>query len=170
MILIGMGANLPGPFGAPEQALAAAKTALVYGGMDIVAASRVWLTAPVPASDQPWFRNAVLAVRTDLTPAALLKRLHDIERDFGRVRTVRNAARVIDLDLLAYGDCVLAGQGDDLILPHPRMHRRGFVLLPLRDIAPAWVHPRLNVTLDDLLKSLPEDQLATPAEEARHAV
>ncbi len=150
MILIALGSNLPGRFGSPEAALDAAKAALEQHNIKILAASRTIRTAPVPASDQPWYHNAVVRVETDMLPRALLNTLHDIEQDFGRVRAVRNEARVIDLDLIAYNDEII--NEADLVVPHPRMHERAFVLLPLREIAPRWIHPISKQGVDMMLR------------------
>ena len=110
----------------------------------------------MPASDQPWYVNAVASVATDLTPAALLTRLHAIEATFGRVRSVVNAPRVLDLDLLSYGDLRVA---DWPVLPHPRLQDRAFVLMPLRDVAPAWRHPVNGETIATMLARIgPEQQ------------
>lgn len=152
MILVALGANLPGAFGTPEQALVRAMDEIQRAGLRIIARSRIWLTAPVPASDQPDYRNAVIRIETDLPSATLLDMLHRIESDFGRVRAVRNEARVIDLDLLAYGDEVV--DTDDITLPHPRMHDRAFVLVPLCEIAPDWIHPVLNKPASVLLDNM----------------
>ena len=132
--------------------------ALDGAGMRVAARSSVWLTAPVPVSDQPWYHNAVVRVETAQSPYALLETLQGIENEFGRVRTVRNAPRVIDLDLIAYNDNVL--DRPELIVPHPRMHQRGFVLLPLRELAPDWVHPVSGARLADMIAALPVDQQA----------
>lgn len=152
MILVALGANLPSRHGTPLQTLIAARQALQDRGLDLVASSRVWLTAPVPVSDQPWFHNAVIRVETPKTSHEILSVLNDVEHAFGRVRTVRNAARILDLDLLAYGGDI----SDDpaLTLPHPRMQDRAFVLLPLNDIAPEWMHPRLGLSVRDLVSAL----------------
>jgi 2-amino-4-hydroxy-6-hydroxymethyldihydropteridine diphosphokinase len=85
-------------------------------------------------------------------PAALLALLHRIEASFGRSRAVRNEARVLDLDLLAWNDRVSA---TDPLLPHPRLHERAFVLLPLRDVAPAWRHPVSGKSVTDMIADLP---------------
>ena len=162
MILIALGANLAGPFGAPEDNIKAAMTALKVRGVKIVQSSRIWLTAPVPASDQPMYRNSVIAVETDKTLPELFRTLKLIERDFGRSSAERNAPRVIDLDLIAYGKTVTTTEG--LSVPHPRMHRRAFVLQPLREIAPDWVHPVLKKTTSELLANLPAGQEARPLE------
>ncbi len=111
-------------------------------------------------SDQPWFVNAVAAVETQLSAADLLALLHRIEDEFGRVRSVLNAPRLIDLDLLAFGR-VVSAQGAP-ILPHPRMDQRAFVLRPLVEIAPAWRHPVTGLGLTALIKALPADQEIRP--------
>ena len=158
MILIALGANLPSTYGTPEETLEAAKSALGRLGVRIVSSSKTILAAPVPVSDQPWYRNAVVAVETALGPLALLNVLHKVEAEFGRVRTVRNAPRLLDLDLIAYHDEVI--EQDDVFIPHPRLHERGFVLLPLREIAADWVHPVLKRSVEDLIAALPNDQRA----------
>ncbi|HEY8191097.1 MAG TPA: 2-amino-4-hydroxy-6-hydroxymethyldihydropteridine diphosphokinase [Alphaproteobacteria bacterium] len=158
MILVALGANLPGPHGGPLETLAAAKTAMAERDLPILKASRTWLTAPVPVSDQPWYHNEVVQVDTNLTPLALLETLHDIEKEFGRARSERNAARVLDLDLLAYHDEIV--DRPELIVPHPRLHSRAFVLLPLQEITPDWIHPVTGVSLAVLIAALPPGQEA----------
>jgi len=112
-------------------------------------------------SDQPWFVNGVVAVETFLPPAELLALLHDVEAEFGRTRNIRNEARILDLDLLAYDDCVM-NEPDGPILPHPRLHERAFVLLPLADVDPDWRHPVTGAAIADLIAALPADQQAEP--------
>lgn len=160
MIIVALGANLPGRFESPKHALISAIDALKKRGLKIIDQSRLFLTAPVPVSDQPWYHNAVVSIETPLSPFGLLEVLQDIENDFGRVRTERNAARVLDLDLIAYHDTIL--DKPELIVPHPRMHDRGFVLLPLADIAPNWVHPISKQSLKHLIANIPPDQVAKP--------
>lgn len=164
MILIGLGANLPSRFGPPPATLAASIAALADYGLTVTARSRIWLTAPVPISDQPWYHNAVIAIKTSLPPLELLKTLQTIENEFGRVRLVRNEPRVIDLDLLAYDDVIL--EHPALTVPHPRLHQRNFVLLPIQDIVPDWLHPALKTSLKDMIAELPKDQDAKPYEDA----
>jgi 2-amino-4-hydroxy-6-hydroxymethyldihydropteridine diphosphokinase len=158
MILIALGANLPGPHGGPPETLVAAKAAIAARGIRILKSSRTWLTAPVPVSDQPRYHNEVVQVDASLTPLALLETLHDIEKEFGRARGERNAARVLDLDLLAYNGEIV--DRPELIIPHPRLHERAFVLLPLRDIAPYWTHPVTGTPIAALIAALPPGQEA----------
>lgn len=163
MILIGMGANLDSDYGAPLQTLSAA-VLLMGAGMNIVQKSRVWKSAPVPYDpSQNWYHNAVVEVDTNLSPESLLAALLEIEEGFGRIRTVKNAPRVLDLDLIAYNEQVY--DSDDLTIPHPRMHDRLFVLNPLSDLNDQWVHPLLNKSIDDLLKNIPAGQEAEPLDE-----
>ncbi len=161
MILLGLGANLASSHGGPQATLEAALAALGAEGVATLARSRWYRTAPVPASDQPWFVNAVVSVATALDPAALLLLLHRIEARFGRERREPNAARPIDLDLLAYDDRVMTG-ADGPVLPHPRLDQRAFVLLPLAEIAPAWRHPLSGRSVAELIAALPPGQEATP--------
>jgi len=154
MILLALGANLPSRYGSPDDTLHKAVEVMEARGLYVAARSSVWLTAPVPASDQPWYHNAVVAVETHLQPLALLALLHEIEDEMGRERTEKNAPRVIDLDLIAYHDAVIAQDG--VYIPHPRAHERGFVLKPLAEICPEWVHPVMQVGVSDLLARLPE--------------
>lgn len=158
-ILIAFGANLPtDQYGAPAKTLKAALEHLAKDGDVLVdCVSSFYETAPVPVSDQPWYVNGVARLSTDLSAHDLLSRLHDVEAEFGRVRRERNAARVIDLDLVAYGRELIAEDGG-IQVHHPRMIERAFVLLPLRDVAPGWVHPVLNRSVEDLISDLPSDQ------------
>ena len=154
MILIGIGANLPSAAGSPRATCEAALTHLERLGLVVTARSPWYETAPVPVSDQPWFVNGVAAVKTRLSAAGVLAALHLTEAAFGRLRSQSNAARTLDLDLLAYGEDVRTDGA--LRLPHPRMHERAFVLFPLRDVAPGWRHPVLGETAANLAAKLPE--------------
>ncbi len=158
MILLGLGANLPNPeSGPPLSTLMAALEVLGNEGIAIVRRSPWYRSAPVPASSQPWFVNGVAAVATSAGPEDLLATLHRIEDRFGRVRRSRNEPRSLDLDLLDY-DGRIRPRGRAPILPHPRLHERAFVLLPLRDVAPDWRHPVFGTPIVDLIADLPQPQ------------
>lgn len=162
MILIGLGANLPSPrFGTPRQTCEAALAALAAQGVQVRCRSVWYESAPVPPADQPPFVNGVAEVATDLPPAGLLALLHRIETEFGRIRRRRNEARVIDLDLLAYGDRISV-PGEVPELPHPRLAARAFVLLPLAELAPDWRHPVSGLRAADMAARLPPGQRAAP--------
>ncbi len=154
MIYVGLGANLPSPdHGTPKATLAAALDHFAAAGVTVVARSPWYRSAPVPRSGQPWFVNGVAAVKSALAPGPLLSALHGIEAAFGRVRRERWGPRIIDLDLIAFHDKVLAAAGGPEI-PHPRMHELAFVLLPLADLAPDWRHPVLHLGVQDLIAAL----------------
>lgn len=160
-IFLGIGANLPHErHGSPRQTLEAALELLGRHGVHTLQLSPWYRTAPVPVSDQPWFVNAVVAVETALAPDALLAELHRVEAAFGRARTVPNAARPIDLDLLDYRGQIAPGGPGKATLPHPRMERRAFVLRPLADLAPDWRHPISGRPIGALVADLPADQRA----------
>jgi 2-amino-4-hydroxy-6-hydroxymethyldihydropteridine diphosphokinase len=139
---VAIGANLGDPVLTVRAALGALSG---IAGAQLRAASSLYRTAPVGLKNQPDFINAVAALAVDATvlPApTFLERLFAIEADFGRVRSIRNAPRTLDLDLLLYGD--ECRDGPDLILPHPRLAERAFVLAPLAEIAPGLAIPGLG--------------------------
>jgi len=132
--LIGLGSNLGDKAANIAQAIALLTR---EGDIRLVAASRVYRTAPWGVTGQDWFANACIAVQTDLAPRALLARCLGVEETMKRVRKERWGPRIIDVDVLVYRDCVL--NEPDLVIPHPRITQRGFVLVPLREIAPGLV-------------------------------
>ena len=159
MALIGVGANIPGPDGlSPLETCRKAVAMLdLFPEMYLFGLSRWFVSAPVPPSGQPDYINAVAALRVrpggSIDPALLLERLMTVESACGRTRGVPNAARTLDLDIIAIGGLVRTAP--DPILPHPRAHERAFVLAPLADVAPDWVHPVLGQTAGQLLARLP---------------
>jgi 2-amino-4-hydroxy-6-hydroxymethyldihydropteridine diphosphokinase len=148
-VLLGLGANLGDPVAQLARAVAALRDEV-----SIDAVSFVYRTEPVGFADQPDFYNLVVRGRTRLGPLALLHRAREIEAALGRHRPFPNAPRTIDVDLLSYGERVM--RTDELTLPHPRLHLRGFVLHPLVEIAPEWTHPVLRKTARELLSAAAE--------------
>jgi 2-amino-4-hydroxy-6-hydroxymethyldihydropteridine diphosphokinase len=140
--------------------------------------SRSFATPAFPVGAGPDFANACLLVESDLTPEALLALLHQIEAEMGRVRIKRWGQRVIDIDLLAAGGQVLPDRNtvahwmalppehqarvapEQLIVPHPRLHQRGFVLVPLAEVAPDWVHPLTGQSVRTMLEALDPAEIA----------
>ncbi|MFC0342323.1 2-amino-4-hydroxy-6-hydroxymethyldihydropteridine diphosphokinase [Paracoccus niistensis] len=173
LALVALGGNLFSSTGSPARTLCAALCALPAEGMKVVAVSRFWRSPAYPPGSGPDYVNAAAVVRTALGPEDTLAALHRIEATLGRTRSGgRWQARGIDLDLLAMGDLVLpdAATQDQwralppeqqvqaaprtLILPHPRMQDRGFVLAPLAEVAPLWRHPRTGQTVSQMLAAL----------------
>jgi len=158
-IFLSTGSNL----GDREKNLLRAEALLVQSACTIVQRSAIVESAPWGVEDQPSFLNRVLEVRTDLPPVALLKLLQQIERAMGRRRRRNWGERLIDLDLLMYGDRVM--QDPELTLPHARMAERNFVLRPLAEIAPETVHPVLGKTIAELAAESPDALWVRPWDE-----
>ena len=159
MILIGLGSNVTGPWGSPRETLERALVVLGEPPLTMVAASGIIASEPWGKKDQPVYANAVARIKTRLQPIDLLVHLRQIERAAGRERRERWGVRTLDLDIVDYNGLTLnetAGQSADaeLVLPHPSMHERAFVLEPIMEIAPRWRHPVLDKTAKQLLAEL----------------
>ncbi len=160
MILIGLGANVPGPWGAPKQTLEKTLEILNEAPLALVKASTIIATKPFGVTNQPDFVNAVAQIKTQLEPEALMARLHEIELLADRRRTVRWGPRTLDLDLLDYDGMIVKGEGKSsghqtpLVLPHPGIAERVFVLGPIAEIAPDWKHPVSGLAVQALLQQL----------------
>ncbi|MDE4132926.1 2-amino-4-hydroxy-6-hydroxymethyldihydropteridine diphosphokinase [Phaeobacter sp. QD34_3] len=175
--LIALGGNLTRHDLLPQDILAAAVADLAVEAGDLTAVSRFFRTPCFPAGAGPDYVNAVVELETDLSASALLERLHGIEARHARKRVQRWGMRTLDLDLLSFDDRVLPDARsyghwrdlplerqmqeapDQLILPHPRLQDRAFVLVPLCDIAPGWCHPVLKKTAAEMRDALPKSEI-----------
>ena len=159
---LSLGSNL----GSRTKNLAVAVRFLRENGVEVLRASSVYETEPVDHLDQPWFLNQVLQVRSSLDPHALLELVKSIEARMKRVPTVAKGPRTIDIDILFAGDLVV--DLPDLMIPHPRLTQRNFVLVPLCEIAPEMRHPTLGKSIRELALSC-SDSARVIAQKRRHA-
>lgn len=179
-LLVALGANLPFDGQSPEETLRRAVAALADEGLAVLALSRFFATPCFPAGAGPDYVNAAASLSVELSGAttddlaSIMERLHAVEARFGRRRAQRWGMRTLDIDLLALGESVLpdaetqdrwrtlpaeaqiGATPDRLILPHPRLQDRAFVLVPLADVAPDWVHPRTGLSVRAMLAALPQ--------------
>nr|WP_106207968.1 2-amino-4-hydroxy-6-hydroxymethyldihydropteridine diphosphokinase [Aliiruegeria haliotis] len=175
--LVALGSNLAGPAGPPALTLRTAIDEIVCADVEVLAASRIFATPCMPAGAGPDYANAAVLLRTRLTASALLSHLHEIENRHERTRQQRWGARTLDLDLLDHGLKVVPDidvwqhwydlpteqqrtiAPDRLVLPHPRIQDRAFVLVPLLDICPDWIHPVLGRSVREMCAALTEADL-----------
>lgn len=144
--VVACGANL----GEREQHLARAQEKIsALKDVRLIAVSKFYETKPVGLENQPDFLNGAFLIETRLSYRELFARLLEIEKSEGRVREIPGGPRTLDLDLIFYGSEIIKEK--DLVIPHPRMHERGFVLRPVADIAPEWIHPVFKKTVKQLL-------------------
>ncbi len=174
--IVAFGANLPVGGSLPDKTISASFSALCEIGLTLVSLSKLYVTPCFPAGAGPDYVNAAATIcyPSEWRPEDLLAALHRVEAQFGRSRQARWGMRTLDIDLIAIGDAVLPDPATlrqwidlpadhqrceapvQLILPHPRLQDRAFVLIPIADIMPNWRHPLLNLTIRDLLAALPE--------------
>jgi 2-amino-4-hydroxy-6-hydroxymethyldihydropteridine diphosphokinase len=172
--MLAIGGNLPSEIGDPLVTLKRAVLTLSDVKSRVLKVSRFFKTPCFPAGAGPDFVNAALVVESALDAEGMLARLHEIEAEFGRTRETRWAGRTLDIDLIGGGDVVLPDAAtyahwrdlpleeqmkaapSQLILPHPRLQDRAFVLVPLNDVAPDWIHPVSGQSVAEMLNNLPE--------------
>lgn len=175
--LVALGSNATSKAGDPADTVRAALASLDQGPVRVLARSRLYVSPFVPAGAEPDVVNAVALCESHLGASALLSHLHEIEADFDRERKVRWTTRTLDLDLLTMDQIVLPDQStlrewvklppkdqqtlapETLILPHPRMQDRAFVLVPAADVAPDWRHPLLEKTIREMIADLPKSDV-----------
>lgn len=146
-IFLGLGSNI-------GDRVSNLKDAIKLLGLPIVAKSSLYETEPVDYLNQPWFLNQVLQCETSFHPLKLLQECQKVEKDLGRTREISKGPRTIDIDLLFYNDEIISTP--ELTIPHPAIPQRKFVLIPLNEIAPDFVHPQLNFTIRELLDRCPD--------------
>ncbi|MEP2028320.1 MAG: 2-amino-4-hydroxy-6-hydroxymethyldihydropteridine diphosphokinase [Paracoccaceae bacterium] len=175
LALVALGGNMPSEAGKPAKTIACAAQRFRDFGLRLKALSAFYATPCFPSGAGPDYVNAAAVLTTDLDAGGILQALHQLEEEFGRARKQRWGQRTLDLDLIALGDNILPDRAtqdrwralspdeqiqaipDQLILPHPRLQDRSFVLVPLADVAPAWIHPLLNRSIRQLMDDLPGD-------------
>ena len=158
MILVAIGSNLNSKsYGSPEQNC---KIAIDMLGkyFEVSQFSGFYKTEPIPKSEQPWFVNCIVNIKSKNSPSMVLDTLLKIEAEFGRKRNRKNEARIIDLDLVAYNSLIVKSL--KLTLPHPRMHLRKFVIKPLCDINENWIHPIFKKKASEILKELANQKIS----------
>jgi len=150
-VYIGVGSNLGDK---PHNCTTSLQKINQLPGCEVTAFSDIFKTEPEGVTGQDWYANCVAEIKTSRTPFQVLKDLLAIEYDMGRVRTKRWESRIIDLDILLFGQAIM--ESDNLTIPHPLLHKRRFVLEPLVQLAPDLIHPILNVTIRQLFNELPK--------------
>ena len=171
-----MGGNLTSQAGDPAMTLKSALLALSGVNLKVAKVSRFFRTPCFPEGAGPDFVNAAALVESDLSALEILERLHEVEATYGRERKSRWAGRTLDIDLIGGGDLILPDRvtyeawralpleeqmksaPDQLILPHPRLQDRAFVLVPLNDVSPGWIHPVSGLSVAEMLAALPESE------------
>jgi 2-amino-4-hydroxy-6-hydroxymethyldihydropteridine diphosphokinase len=159
-VILALGGNLAGDYPSLEALLEAALSGFPRAGLRVVRRSGWWRSAAWPDPSQPAYLNGVALVETSLSPRETLAAALALEAEFGRTRGAPNAPRTLDIDLIAYGRDVIDVQG--LVVPHPRAHERRFVMAPLAEIAPGWIHPTLGTTAAELAAAAAVGKDAAP--------
>lgn len=164
-VFIGIGSNLDDKRDNCSRAL---DTLAAQNEITLLIASSLYYTEPYGDIEQDWFVNSVAKVETELDPFDLLERLKTIESEFGRVRNIKGGPRTLDLDMLFYDDLVL--RQDRLTIPHPLSHERAFVLIPLVEIAPHFIHPVLKMSAMELFNGLNDGKIVQPLQNQQELI
>jgi 2-amino-4-hydroxy-6-hydroxymethyldihydropteridine diphosphokinase len=151
IVYLGLGSNI-----GDKEAHIKAALRLLSEKYPIIKKSPLYHTEPVGYPNQDWFLNCVVEIKTDVDPKHLLSSLQSMEQSLGRIKTVKNGPRIIDIDILFYGDLILMTK--NLVIPHPMVQERLFVLQPMMDLNPDFVHPVLKKSIQDLFKNHPKDK------------
>lgn len=149
---IGIGSNLEKPV---SQCRLALKRIEGIDSIKLLKRSLLYETEPIGYIKQPWFVNAVIEIHTTLSPHELLSALGQIETEMGRIRGEKGGPRAIDLDILLFNEMII--HDDDLVIPHPELHKRRFVMVPLTEIASQVIHPVFGISMRELLTRLDDE-------------
>ena len=153
---LAIGSNL----GNKKRNIEITKFLLKKNNITIIKSSKNYESLSWPNKNYPKFINVVLKIKTTLSALELMEKCIDIEKHFGRKKTLKNEPRMCDIDIIDYDKkIILKKTNPNLIIPHPRMHRRNFVLIPLFEIAKSWIHPQKKVTIKNLINSLKSEEL-----------
>ena len=153
MIYIGIGSNLSGLNNETPVQNCQMAIHSIQKEVEITKISSFYESQPIPLSNQPWYVNGIAEIITDKSPIELLNFLIKIEKFLGRIRKKKNDSRIIDLDIVDYKNQLISYR-KKLIIPHPRMHKRAFVLLPLQELNPQWEHPKYKIKISKLIKEI----------------
>jgi 2-amino-4-hydroxy-6-hydroxymethyldihydropteridine diphosphokinase len=148
VVYLGLGSNI-----GDKQGNIASALCLISKICEVKKKSRMYLTEPVGNIEQDWFLNCIVEIETEIEPKQLLSSFKSIERKLGRAKNVKNGPRIIDIDILFYGNNIVNTK--NLVIPHPLLHERLFVLQPMIDLNPDFIHPVLKKSIQELYKIYP---------------
>ncbi|MEL0241826.1 MAG: 2-amino-4-hydroxy-6-hydroxymethyldihydropteridine diphosphokinase [Pelagibacteraceae bacterium] len=157
MKILALGSNLPYKNHSPENIINLAYEFLLKKKIKILKKSHIYLSEAYPNKNDPKFCNSVISIETDLKPIDLLDKILEVEKEFGRVREIKNSPRTLDIDIICYNDLIINEK--EITIPHPSLHKRAFVLLPLRDIDENWRHPVHLKTILQFIKEFNTNEL-----------
>ena len=158
IVFLSIGSNL----GNKKKNIESVKFKLKKNNIKIIKCYKNYETLSWPNKKNPKFLNTVLKVKTQLSPKDLMKKCLHIEKELGRIRNKKNEPRTCDIDIIDYDKRIIKGtKSQNLIIPHPKMHRRNFVLLPLFEVTKTWIHPIIKISIKELVNSLKTKDLKT---------